>query len=134
MLYRLISVVLVAVLPHGSVAAQDQPQSPPQTLAKMQQVLHNAQQKNKAIRITLNKKIDNKTKLMGKVSEVSDTSFTVTDQETGNPTKLVYENVREVKQKGMSKGSKLALGIGIAAAALITLVVIGCYASGACED
>jgi hypothetical protein len=124
MLYKLISLVLIAVLPHGSVAAQDQPQSPPQTLAKMQQVLHNAQQKNKAIRITLNKRTDNKTKLLGKVSEISDTSFTVIDQKTGNPTKLVYEDVREVKQKGMSKGSGIALGIGIAAAALITLAVI----------
>jgi hypothetical protein len=134
MFYRLISLVLVAVLLHGGVAAQDQPQSPRQTLAKMQQVLHSAQQKNKAVRITLSKTIDNKTKLVGKVSEVSDTSFTVTDQKTGNPTKLVYEDVREVKQKGMSKGSRIALGIGIGAAAFIAVGVIVCYASGPCRD
>ena len=55
-------------------------------------------------------------------------------KKTGNPTKLVYEDVREVKQKGMSKGSRIALGIGIGAAAFIAVGVIACYALGPCRD
>ena len=39
MFYRAISLVLVAVIVHGSVGAQDQPQSPTQPATKMQQVL-----------------------------------------------------------------------------------------------
>jgi hypothetical protein len=48
MFYRAISLVIVAALVQGSIAAQDQPQSPPQTVAKMQQVLHKTQEKDKA--------------------------------------------------------------------------------------
>jgi hypothetical protein len=58
MFSKVIAVVLVAVLVHGSIAAQDQPQSPQQTVAKMQQVLHKAQEKDKAVKVILNKKIE----------------------------------------------------------------------------
>jgi len=54
-LYRAISLVLVAVLLHGSIAAQDQPQSPPQIVAKMQQVVCKAQEKDKAVKVILKK-------------------------------------------------------------------------------
>jgi hypothetical protein len=111
MFYRAISLVLVAVLVHGSIAAQDQTQSPQQTVAKMQQVLHKAQEKDKAVKVTLKKKIDNQKKFSGKVSEISDTGFVVTDQKTGKIQKLAYEDVREVNQKGLSKGAKIALGV-----------------------
>lgn len=96
MFYKAISLALVAVLLHGSIAAQDQPQSSAQTVAKMQQVLHKAQEKDKAVKIILNKKID---KFSGKVSDISDTGFVVTDQKTGKPMKLAYAHVREVHQK-----------------------------------
>jgi hypothetical protein len=65
MLYRGISLALVVVLLHGSVAAQAQPQSPTQTVAKMQQVLHKAQGKDKAVKVTLNKKMDNPKQVYG---------------------------------------------------------------------
>ena len=57
MFYKAISLVLVAVLVHGSIAAQDQSQSPQQTVDKMQQILHKAQEKGKAVKVTLNRKI-----------------------------------------------------------------------------
>jgi hypothetical protein len=134
MFYRAISLVLVAVLVHGSIAAQDQPQSPLQTVAKMQQALHKAQEKDKAVKVILNKKIDNQSKLTGKVSEISDTGFTMTDQQTGKPMKLAYEDVRQVNQKGMSKGSKVAIGIAVGAAAFLAVGVVVCFAAGPCRD
>ena len=134
MFYRAISLALVVVLLHGSVAAQAQLQSPIQTVAKMQQVLHKAQEKDKAVKVTLNKKIDNQSKFTGKVSEISDTSFTITDQHTGKPIKLAYDDVRKVNQKGMSKGSKVAIGIAIGAAAFLAVGIVVCYAAGPCRD
>ena len=134
MLYRTISLVLVAVLVHGSIVAQDQPQSAQQTVPKMQQVLRKAQEKDKAVKVILNKKIDNQSKVTGKVSEISDTGFTMTDQQTGKPMKVAYEDVRQVNQKGMSKGSKVAIGIAVGAAALIGVGLIVCYADGQCRD
>jgi hypothetical protein len=124
MFYRAISLVLVAVLLHGSIAAQDQTQSPPQTVANMQQVLHKAQEKDKAVKVTLKKKIDNQKKFSGKVSDISDTGFVVTDQKTGKIQKLAYEDVREVHQKGLSKGAKIALGVvgGIVVAVAILAI------------
>ena len=134
MFYRAISLVLVAVLVHGSMAAQDQPQSPQQTVTKMQQLLHKAQEKDKAVKVILKKKIDNQKKVSGKVSDISDTGFVVTDQKTGKIQKLAYEDVREVNQQGMSKGSKVAIGIAVGAVALITVGLLVCYAEGPCRD
>lgn len=116
MLYRAISLALVVVLLHGSVAAQGQPHSPTQTVAKMQQVLHKAQEKDKAVKVTLNKKIDNQSKFTGKVSEISDTGFTLTDQKTGKPMKLAYAYVQQISQKGMSTGAKIAIVVGVVVA------------------
>ena len=134
MFYRAVSVLLVAVLVHGSIASQDQPLSPQRTVAKMQQVLRKAQEKDKAVEVILNKKIDNQKKFSGKVSDISDTGFVVTDQKTGKIQKLAYEDVRQVNQKGMSKGSKVAIGIAVGAAAFIAVGLVVCYAQGYCRD
>ena len=123
MFYRGISLVLVAVLVHGSIAAQDQPQSPQQTVAKMQQVLHKAQEKDKAVKVTLKKKIDNQKKFTGKVSDISDRGFVVTDQKTGKIQKLAYADVQEVHQKGWSKAATIA--IVVLAGVVIAVVVVG---------
>jgi hypothetical protein len=123
MVFQVIAVMLVTVLLHGSLVAQAQPQSPLQTPAEMQQVLRRAEQKNKAVNVTLEKKFDNHRKFSGKVSEVSDTGFTVTDPKTGKSTKFAYQDVQQVKQKGLSKGWKIGLvviaGVVIAAVAVL---------------
>jgi hypothetical protein len=124
MFYRAISLVLVAVLVHGSIAAQDQPQSPPQTVAKMQQGLHKAQEKDKAVKVTLKKKIDNQKKFSGKVSDISDTGFVVTDQKTGTTKTLAFEDVQQVNQKGMSKGTKIALGVAGGVVVAVAILAI----------
>lgn len=124
MIHRAISLVLVAVLLHGSVAAQAQQQSPSQTLPKMQQVLHKAQGKSKAVKVTLNKKIDNQNQFNGKVSEISDTSFVLTDQKTGAIKRVAYEDIQQVRQKGLSKGASIAIGVGIAVALFVGVAII----------
>jgi hypothetical protein len=133
MISKMISAFLIAVLLHGSITAQTS-SSPTQSVAKMQQVLRKAQEKDKAVKVILNKKIDNQSTLTGKVSEISDTGFTMTDQQTGKPMNLAYEDVRQVNQKGMSKGSKIAIGIAVGAAAFILVGVLVCVAAGPCRD
>ncbi|MBZ5656531.1 MAG: hypothetical protein LAO56_14785 [Acidobacteriia bacterium] len=131
MLYKMIAVVLVAVLLHGSLIAQTQPQSPVQTPAEMQQILHQAQGKDKAVKITVRKKIDNQKKFSGKVSDISDTAFVVTDQKTGRIHKLTYEDVREVHQKGLSKGAKILIVSLVVVGALIGIAfAVACSAEG----
>jgi hypothetical protein len=97
MLSKVIPAALVTVLLHGSLVAQAQPQSPVQTPAEMQQVLRRADQKDKVVKVTLEKKkIDNQRKFTGKVSAFSDTGFTVTDQKTGKPSPSVASAHRSV--------------------------------------
>lgn len=121
MLCKAISLALISVVLYGSVAAQEQPQSPSQTVAKMQQVLRKAQEKDKAVNVSLERKIDNQNKLSGKVSEISDTSFTLTEHKTGKITKLAYKDVQKIKQRGWSKGLKITLVVivGVIVAAIV---------------
>jgi 1,4-dihydroxy-2-naphthoyl-CoA synthase len=118
MFYRAISLTLVAVLADGIVASQDQPQSPPQTVANMQQVLHKAQEKDKSVRVILKGKIDNQKKFSGQVSDISDTGFAVTDAKTRKTQELTYAEVREVRQIGISKVTIIAV-VFVAGIALI---------------
>ena len=51
-----------------------------------------------------------------KMSHISDTGFVLTEPKTGATKKLAYEDVQQVKQKGMSKGAKILI---------VSLVVVG---------
>ena len=133
MISKSISVLVISAVLHSSLAAQTL-SSPTQDVPTMQQVLRVAQERDKAVTVTLSRKVDNKAKLTGKVSDISDTTFTLISQRTGNPMTLAYEDVRQVKQKGMSKGAKIAVGVGIGAAIFVALGIIGCFASGQCEE
>ena len=111
MFYRAISLVLVAGLLHSSIAAQTL-SSPTQGVAKMQQVLHKAQEKGKVVKVILNKEIDQQKKFSGQVSEISETDFVIIDPKTGKAMTLAYEDVKKVRQKGTPKGAKVAIVIG----------------------
>ncbi len=121
MFYKIVTVVLISLLLHNTLVAQTQPQSPKQTPAQMQQVLRKAQENDKAVNVSLSKKINDKKKLAGKVIEVSDADFTLIDSKTGAATKLEYESIRKVNQKGMSTGWKIAL---VAIAGFVVVVVV----------
>jgi hypothetical protein len=124
MLHRITAVVLVAVLVHGNLAAQTQTQSPVQTVSQMQKVLREAQEKGKAVRVTLNRKMDNQRKFSGQVSDISDRGFTLADAKTGKTMGLAYEDVKEVRRKGMSRGEKIATGVAIAGAFVLVMTVL----------
>ena len=126
MLRKAISLALAVALLQGSIAAQDQLQSPTQSVAKMQKVLRKAQEKNKAATVVLMKKIDSRKTLSGNVSDISDTGFVVTDQKTGATSQLLYADVREVHQKGMKKGEIIAIGV----VTFVVFIVIYLSATG----
>lgn len=132
MLHKFLSAVLVVVLINGSMVAQEL-QSSTQAVSKMQQILRKAQEKDKPVTVSLNRKVENRNKLTGKVSEISDTGFTLIEQQTGKPLVLAYEGVRQVSGKGMSTGAKVAIGIGIGVAASIGAGLAVCYSRGQCR-
>src|SRR5215470_12169422 len=122
MIFKTIAAVLVCVLLHTSVAAEEQP-SQTQTVDKMQQVLHKAQDKDKAVKITLRKKMDNQRKFMGKVKEITDAGFSIVEQKTGRTMSFAYQDVQQVGQAGVSKGTIIAV-VALVAGGLIILGIL----------
>lgn len=113
------------------MAAQDQAQSSLQTVTRMQQILRKAREKDKAVKITFNKKIENQLNFSGKVSEISDAGFTFSDQKTGKVMQVAYADTKEVKLKGMSKSAKILIVSGIVVGTVIALgFALACSAEG----
>ncbi len=126
MAYRTVSLILAAVLlqtlfPAPALAQDQQPQR--QTASEMKRVVEKAAAKGKAVKVRLRNKTDKGNKLSGKPSDISDLGFVLTDQKTGATQKLAYEDLRDVRQKGMSKGAKIALGV--VAGIVLAAVVVG---------
>ena len=122
MISKIISVVLVAALLPSSIAAE-QLRSPQQSVDKIQQVLRKAQQKNKAVKVTLNKKINNQVKLSGNVGGISDTTFVVDDEKTGTATTVAYSDVREIRQRGLSTVTQIGIVAGVVVGVVLAVVL-----------
>lgn len=50
------------------------------------------------------------------ISQAIENSFDLTDAETKEITTIPYRDVAQVKRQGVSRGAKIAIGVGIAAA------------------
>jgi hypothetical protein len=61
-------------------------------------------------------------KLRGHVSEAGADYFVVKDARTGAATAVAYPDVAQVKGNNLSTGAKVAIGAGIAAAAVIAFI------------
>jgi hypothetical protein len=72
-------------------------------------------------------RLKDKTILRGYVREAGEDSFVVVDSKTGIGSTVQYQEVKQIKGKGLSSGAKVALGFGIAAGALTILVLIGLH-------
>jgi len=120
MLRKSISLVLISILATlFSVPAQAQEQPLAQTINEMKQVVQKALDKDKPVKVKLKEKLSGKTKLTGRVSEVSDAGFVLIDEKTRATTKLTYDGLKEVRPKGLSTGVKIALGVGVPAAIML---------------
>ncbi len=64
-------------------------------------------------------KLRDKTKLSGYVSEVSESSFVVTNAKTGATTAVAYPDVKQVKGNNLSTGQKFAIAAVIVGALAI---------------
>jgi hypothetical protein len=69
-------------------------------------------------------KLKDGTKLKGYISEITDTSFVVTDAKTGAATPVAYSNAKQVKGNNLSKGVRIAIAVGIILAISAVLALI----------
>jgi hypothetical protein len=63
-------------------------------------------------------------KVEGRIGRLLDHSFDITGSKSGGVTTIAYDQVDEIKKAGWSKGAKIALGVGIGAA-IVTSIVVG---------
>ena len=72
-------------------------------------------------------KLRDKTKLEGYVTEVGEDHFVVADKKTGAPARVEYAEVVQVKSRGnnLSSGAKVGIWVAIAAAVAIIIAVVG---------
>jgi len=97
----------------------------------MQQVLRKARGSDKAVKVTLNRQIENRLEFTGKVIDISDTGFTCNDQKTRKAIQVAYADVLEVKQKGMSKATKILIVSGIVVGAVVGMgFALACSSEG----
>lgn len=76
-------------------------------------------------------KLKDKTKLTGYVSEISDSSFAVTDLKSGQSRTVAYPDVVQVKGNNLSTGAKIAITVAvIAAVAIVLYIVRGAFCDG----
>jgi len=68
-------------------------------------------------------KLQDKTRLSGYISEAGESSFVVTEPKTGAATVVAYPNVAQVKGQNLSTGAKIAIGVAIAAAIILILIL-----------
>ena len=69
-------------------------------------------------------RLQDKTKLKGYLSEVTEEHFVVADAKTGVATRVLYPQVKQVKGQNLSSGERIALGFALSAAALLTLFIV----------
>lgn len=66
--------------------------------------------------------------LKGYISNIGQSSFTVTNKKTGQATTIPYADTRNVRGPGLSRGVKIGIGVGIGigvTAAVVAAVVCG---------
>ncbi|HMT06392.1 MAG TPA: hypothetical protein PKA82_00200 [Pyrinomonadaceae bacterium] len=64
------------------------------------------------------------TKVKGRLTAADDTGFTVSDTKTGQSSRVLYSEARKLKGSGWPTSAKIALGVGAASAAALTILYI----------
>lgn len=69
-------------------------------------------------------KLKDNSKLEGYIGEIKAESFTVKDSKTGQSSEVGYHQVKKIFGHNLSTGTKIAIGVGIAAVVFVIAVVV----------
>ncbi len=124
MIRRVSAVLLLLVLvPHATAAATlESPDAPSQT--------QTAQAKRQARVFQANHKktlvvLQDKTRLVGYISEVREDQFMLTDHSSGTERPISFNEVHHIQRSGMSTRKKVLIGVGIGFVGLFVVACIG---------
>jgi hypothetical protein len=65
------------------------------------------------------------TKIKGYITEISSTGFSVMNEKTHAVNEVPYPEAKQVKGNNLSTGAKIAIGVGIGAAIILLVYIIG---------
>lgn len=120
-LITLVLALTIVLAPFGSsVRAQQQSNQTAETKAKAE-VEKRLNKKETRVKV----KLRNGSEAKGRITQTSESGFTLTDEKTGSHTELAYADVLDVNGRGMNKTKKVAIGIGIGVGVLIAVVAYG---------
>ena len=131
---KTISLCLVAVLVLNtySLAYSEEPQ-PNTSMAvarnaeQIEKVRMAIQQRGTGPKAKVKIRLHDKTERKGYISQIEHTSFQLTDQKTGQTATIAYDSVEKVSGPGLSKGTRIAIFVGVGAAA--AAIILGVLAS-----
>jgi sRNA-binding regulator protein Hfq len=63
-------------------------------------------------------------KIQGSISQILDDSFDITVKKETQSTIISYRDVQRIKKRGLTSGAKVALGVVVGAAAIVTVLVV----------
>lgn len=115
--------VFLAVQSTAVAAAPSQQPSPRQTAQAVKvkaQVQKRGTHERSRVKVTLHDKSQQK----GRISEIGEDSFSLTNDKTGQVSSISYVDVESVRGSGLSDRARFRLGVGVVAAVAITLVVV----------
>ena len=123
MFHKFVSLVLMSALLSLTLVMPAMAQQQGQTVARMKQTVQKAMEKDKEITVVLKHQTNGKTRLKGKVKQLTDDGLTLTDVNTGEQTQLVFDEIKEIRGKPSHVGLIVALAV-VAGVAIVLLVAI----------
>ena len=131
-LERLICWCLIVIIPL-SAWSQSQPMQPAgveehkEKLSKEERaskIKAQIQKRGTGEKATVKITLRDRTEVKGYISQIDADSFQVTDKKTGKASTLTYDAVDRVRGGGLSRGTKIAIWVGVGAAVAIGLALM----------
>jgi hypothetical protein len=109
---------MICIAPVSAVVRTD---TDTQRIAKLKERIGAIHLEKKRAIITLR----DETKLKGRIGEVKESSFTISDERMDTISEVKYDNVAQVKTKGngLSTSTKILIGVGIVAAVVVVVLI-----------
>ncbi len=131
-LERLICWCLIVIIPL-SAWSQSQPMQPAgveehkEKLSKEERaskIKAQIQKRGTGEKATVKITLRDRTEVKGYISQIDADSFQLTDKKTGKASTLTYDAVDRVRGGGLSRGTKIAIWVGVGAAVAIGLALM----------
>ncbi len=124
------TVLLAPVLVFNSVAVPQATQT--QGASQAAKVKTEVQKRGIGEKSRVKVRLRNKAEVKGHISKIEDTSFDVTDKNTGRATTIPYADVEKVQGSGLSKGAKIGVIVGAAVVTVAVVIAVGVCRAGFC--